>query len=142
MGQVSSYGLLLNVLLWSGHLGRIFSNYTGIKMRKRYFNAIVFLLALVLCAPSVVSAAELKVLDEMGLTRAVKRINNGATVVAQVGNGNAAEAARLSHVDGLAPDISGTRQADGSFVFSGVTEGTWRLVVNGSDVVVSRVRIE
>jgi len=110
-------------------------------MWRKHSKIFLILLIVSLFLPTISFAGELKVLDSMGLTRAVKRVDNGASVRVETRNDTATQIS-LTHVDGLAPDISGSRQDDGSYVFRNVTQGSWRLTVEGQDVVISQVRIE
>ena len=97
---------------------------------------------LLMAAPSAF-AGELRILDSMGLTRAVKSVHEQASVRVSTGGGAGAPGAViLSQVDGLAPDINPSKVSDSVVVFEQVPEGAWRIRISSPKVVISEVKID
>ena len=95
-------------------------------------------------APLEISAAELRILDSLGLTRAVKSVEKAAKVIitASIEEDKSQPAdLYLSHVDGLAPDIEGTRNPDKSLLFVEVPEGVWKITAPDQHIIISEVKI-
>jgi hypothetical protein len=91
-----------------------------------------------------VVAEEVKILDSLGLTRAVRTVSDPATVIVRIASekGEPLELQPLlSNVDGIASDIPAVRDSDGNFVFSGLVRGIWQLKDTGEGNLVSEVRI-
>lgn len=102
------------------------------------------LAALLLLCATPVQAAELRILDPMGLTRAVKFVENPVKVIvsATLEEDTAQPAdVLLSHVDGLAPDIEGSRGANKSTTFADVPEGVWKIKAPDQRIIISEVKI-
>ena len=97
------------------------------------------ILALICLSPLTAFAGELRILDSMGLTRAVKFVDEHAKVV--ISTGSDAAGISLSHVDGLAPDIEGKRTSDKSILFADVPEGVWKIKISDQPVAISEVKI-
>ena len=72
-------------------------------------------------------ADQLKILDSMGLTRAIKKIDGSVVVVVKSRPGTSAASLSLINVDGVLPDIAGADAGQGVIRFEGVQEGTWRI---------------
>ncbi len=97
----------------------------------------------VLVVASTACAGELRILDGMGLTRAVKSVRDEGTVAVMTRGGGAAPGAViLSQVDGLAPDINPAKASDTAVVFERVPEGAWRIKTASSKVVITEVKID
>jgi hypothetical protein len=103
------------------------------------FNAILFSLWLLL--PISCFAEQLKILDAMGLTRAVKKTEGPVAVLVRVRAGDSTAALALTNVDGILPDVSGSNDGKGTIRFAGVREGTWRITSAGK-VEIAQVSIE
>lgn len=71
-------------------------------------------------------AAELKLIDELGLIRGITQIEEPAQVMIRPSTSHAGEVPMLKQIDGLKADIVGTPKEDG-FLFLGVAAGTWRI---------------
>lgn len=102
------------------------------------------LLAGVAFSPLCASAGELRILDGMGLTRAVKFVENPAKVIISASlQENKSQPADLflSHVDGLVPDIEGSRNPDKSLTFVDVPEGVWKIKAPDQHIIISEVKI-
>ena len=104
---------------------------------------LLFLFLSTLLIASVASAGELRIVDGLGLTRAVKSIGRDAKVVivASAKGGAALQDLSLVHVDGLASDHEGVAQGEHHFVFNAVEEGAWKIKSSSPQVVVSEVKI-
>lgn len=86
-------------------------------------------------------AGELRVLDSMGLTRAVRSIQNSATVQVTVRSGGEVQNLMLSHIDGLAPNRGPSSVSGETATFRDVPEGSWRISAEGSKPVIAEVKI-
>ena len=84
-------------------------------------------------------ADQLKIVDSVGLTRAVKKIDGPATVVVKARNPT--DKISLNNVDGILPDVEGASDGKGAFRFDGIRDGTWR-IINGDKVEIAQVSIE
>ena len=95
--------------------------------------------------PAVSAAADLKIVDSMGLTRAMKVIDETANVVVRVKKGQEStvgdQSLTLTHVDGIAPDVSGNKRDGGRYEFVGVLPGTW-LVKAPDGIIIAEVKIK
>ena len=82
-----------------------------------------------LCAaiflPLSVMAAEIRIVDANGLTRAVRAVEGGGNVTLHLAN-EGKSGGTLVHTDGLASDISGVARGT-EVVFLKVRNGTWRI---------------
>lgn len=87
------------------------------------------------------SAGELRILDRMGLTRAVKMVEGNASVVIISKSAGAPADIQLAHIDGLAPDIDPASNSKGTVTFTQVPEGTWRVKSEDRQLVISEVKI-
>lgn len=115
-------------------------------MSRRLFIAYVLEVAFCLLHSSGEAyAAEIRIVDPRGLTRALKTLANSSRINATVKASFAAAAGRcplvLSNIDGLNGDVSGVGH-DGWCVFPGVTSGNWQLKTLEQNIVVQEVRIE
>jgi hypothetical protein len=102
------------------------------------------ILVAVLLLPGVSFAGEIRVLDSMGLTRAVKSVEGAAKVVVSAHIDKKSLLAVdvvLSHVDGLAADVEGFPSPDHTIVFSDVPEGVWKIKSSEPELVISEVKI-
>ena len=89
-------------------------------------------------------AGEIRILDSMGLSRAAKYIDgNGKVIISAHAPDNKEQVPDilLSHVDGLAPDIEGTRGPDKSVIFTDVPEGVWKIKAPEQAIVITEVKI-
>jgi hypothetical protein len=108
---------------------------------KRY--AVKWLALLVaLLLPALSSAADLKILDELGLTRAIKPLSAPTTITVDFQTNRNVDGAKLINESGLAGDISGGRLSQSRFQFSGVSPGTWRIQSIPAGSKVQSVKIE
>lgn len=87
-------------------------------------------------------AGEIRVVDGVGLTRAVKSVPEMGTVSVRLKDQHAGPSEwQLINVDGLASDVTGVYSKDREVVFPGVRGGTWRIQSKGTPVPVEAVRI-
>lgn len=101
---------------------------------------------LLLAAPLFAHAAELKIVDNMGLTRAVKEVSESGAVTVELrrtgeADGSAEMKMDLSNVDGIASDINGVAQNSSMFSFQRVPAGTWKIKSSKKNVSISVVKI-
>ena len=83
------------------------------------------------CSSAAAHAADVRIVDEQGLTRAIKTVKTEAEVVIELVTPDSHASFVLSHADGIAGDRPGSVTADGKLHFEGVREGTWRIVSKG-----------
>lgn len=83
--------------------------------------------------------AEIRIIDGLGLTRAVRSVEGPATVQVSV----APKTSRLIlvHADGLAPDQQPNSMLDSTFTFESVPEGTWKVAPSEPNVRIVEVKI-
>lgn len=105
---------------------------------------VLLALVSVVIFPVTVFAADLTVIDSLGLVRAMKSVDTSGRVIVEVvlpeANGNP-KPLLLSNTDGMAPDIVGTRDSQNGYVFEGVSPGTWEIRVRDSKVQIKSVKI-
>lgn len=89
---------------------------------------------------------QLRIIDQIGLSRANKVIGDSARVMVRISGGKREEskrvACRLVDSEGLAADHQGEWSSAGLVVFNDITPGTWRIEVADSSLAVESVRIE
>ena len=71
-------------------------------------------------------AAELRVTDSQGLTRALKNVKAEATLVIEVSDPNA-KSCHASNDDGIAADLEVQVDSNGTCTFRGIAPGSWRI---------------
>ena len=84
---------------------------------------------LMLVSTSSAWAWEIKVVDEQGLTRAVRETVENQTVRIVIAGDEHPLRAVLVNVDGIASDVDGVREDLNTIMFRSVSEGTWRIVL-------------
>lgn len=102
-----------------------------------------------LCAfllPAPACAQEIKILDPLGLVRAIEPVNGSVEVVVDVAPEpgsklSAPLTASLTNVDGLAPEKTANLEPPGRYRFLGVEKGTWRLELGGLGLMVTEVSV-
>lgn len=92
-----------------------------------------------LCTPIIISlfsfanlcqAAPLRIVDHLGLLRAVREVEVSAEIKMTVSESDKdLQEIRLSHVDGLSEDIMGSSAGPNTYIFHGVSYGTWAVLV-------------
>ncbi len=79
------------------------------------------------------SASELKILDSVGLVRAVKVVKNEAKVVLTLQPGTDAGALRgeciATNIDGLAAEQRVSVSTKAECIFAGLSNGSWQITV-------------
>ncbi|MBX7143811.1 MAG: hypothetical protein K1X79_05120 [Oligoflexia bacterium] len=111
-------------------------------MRAHRYGAVLVAILAELALAQVAFAGDLKIVDELGLVRAVKHVSAPVTVRVIAGAGSTGPVKpKLVNVDGLSGDLLGEVQAPGTFVFSKVPEGTWRVSLEGGHAQVAEVKI-
>jgi hypothetical protein len=86
--------------------------------------------------------ADLRIIDELGLTRAVSTASGtGDVSVRLTPEAKGDDRPVLTHVDGISPDISGNPGDEGLYLFQSVGQGTWQIKLPQSDLTISEVTI-
>lgn len=86
-------------------------------------------------------AGDLKIVDDLGLVRAFKRVAAPVSVYVTTGSAQSAAKPSLINVDGLSSEIAATQSKPGTFVFSNVPEGTWRVQFGSAHPQITEVKI-
>ena len=115
-------------------------------MSLRFFYRLLLFSILSATVAAPLQAAEIKIVDSLGLTRAVKSLaSSTADVVLQVkpAADTALEAIiiKLINVDGISPEITGSAEQDGRYRFHNVESGTWRIQLSDSNLRIVDARI-
>ncbi len=100
------------------------------------------LIAAMIFSPAIGIAAEIRVVDGRGLTRAVSRLEPPVTVVVTLKESNAPEdVVTLGNIDGLSGDISSVKEAPQKYIFQVSQGGTWQIkgVLSPADIVEVRI---
>ncbi len=116
----------------------------------KYYRFVCVFVGLILLTlfvvPQGVRADELRIIDQMGLSRAIMMIEKSANVVIEVsssgGSSNGEVVCRLVHSEGLAADHDGEWISSELVVFKNIIPGTWRIEIVGGNFMVESVRIE
>jgi hypothetical protein len=89
---------------------------------------------------------QLQIIDQIGLSRASKMVDDSARVVIKIsggrGQGRKQVACKLVDSEGIAADHQGEWISSGLIVFNDITPGTWRIEVADSALAVESVKIE
>lgn len=106
--------------------------------------SIIFVISVAI--PLRAEADELRVVDSLGLVRAIKSGESYTEVLVTVRSNdgspvNPGSTALLSNVDGISADLSVQLEAPASFRFHGVQRGTWKIVISDPGLLVEEVRI-
>ena len=106
-------------------------------MKLRFLVLPVLLVLMVPCA----YAGQIKIVDQRGLTRAVRKVPDKARVIIKVNTAteNASEIT-LSNIDGMGGDVAGRAGESTQIVFENISEGTWE-IRGAKKVAVSEVKI-
>ena len=91
-------------------------------------------------------AAELRVIDNLGLTRAVSSIGESAVItISLLPDGKESHQEEitvvLSNIDGLSPDLKGQPSNRLQYIFNRVRNGTWRIILEPAGLKVGEVKI-
>ena len=90
-----------------------------------YFGVVTIFCCGALILPASGMAADIRIVDANGLTRAVRTVKDSAIVTLHLAK-EPRSGGTLVHTDGLASDIRGMAQKT-EVVFSHVRNGTWRI---------------
>ena len=95
--------------------------------------SLIILLTLLLTSTAL--AERLRIVDQKGLTRAVRSIDKPASVVVSLKN--AAESVSLIQTNGVAAEIPGQAVGKNTVQFNNVSPGTWKLSWTGKTKVLN-----
>ncbi|MEZ4754783.1 MAG: hypothetical protein R3A13_10840 [Bdellovibrionota bacterium] len=102
---------------------------------------LLFIAFSLLCVPSLVFA-ELRVLDESGLTRAIHFTTEPASIKINISSNDTNNIhVKLVNVDGLAADIESIYY-DEELVIPEVSQGSWQISLQPKSAVITSVKIE
>ncbi|MCB0332524.1 MAG: hypothetical protein KDD55_03425 [Bdellovibrionales bacterium] len=87
----------------------------------------LLLLSVLFIVPGSVLASDLRVIDALGLTRAVMKVSSPQVVHVSFQKNDNLESAVLKSQDGVVPHISGSPAGNSSVVFHNVPAGTWQV---------------
>lgn len=135
--------------IWERLFGMVCGQFNFSFFGKHYRLVCTFVglvLLILFVVPEGVSADELRIIDQVGLSRAIMMIEKPANVVIEVssngGSSNREIVCKLIHSEGLAPDHNGEWISSKSIVFKNIIPGTWRIEIVGGNFMVESVRIE
>ncbi len=106
---------------------------------RRYSFYTLFLLFFLL--PQAVYAIEVRVVDTLGLTRAVQHYSKPVTINIEVEDGQTVEALELKAYGAVDVEIAGSQVGAVDFRFSEVPAGTWSIVTKPKSVKIKSVKI-
>jgi hypothetical protein len=104
------------------------------------FLPLSFFLLTIFFSAEIAFSQELRIIDNIGLTRAVKHVQGPSRVVLDIRSEEQELALKLIHSEGFFPELPASRD-NSSYVFSEVPAGTWRISTPAEHTVI-RVRIE
>lgn len=92
---------------------------------------------------SLAKAEEIRVVDRAGLVRAMSDIHDSCKVIVKykAPNNNTPKQADLQNIDGIASDIHGTSEAQGTVVFRNVNHGVWKVILQPQELSIVDVSI-
>ena len=104
-----------------------------------YFFAVLVVLFFTVPA----AATEIKIIDSMGLIRAIKKYNskNQLTVVVKDSNGSFPANIRISNLDGLAQEQTLPHTGNGRYVYKNLPPGTWKIILPDKSLSLQEVKI-
>ena len=113
---------------------------------RRRHGFLTVLLALLIQIPSATWAAEVRVVDERGLLRAVRSVKSKAQILIKIqrstSESSSPKSLTLTSADGIAGDVEAAPQSEGEYRASGIEGGTWKILAGGKSIVVTKVTIE
>ena len=98
-------------------------------LKRQLLKFLLISFVLIFLAALELYADELRIIDDRGLTRAIKDINAPAEVTA-VFSDSFKGTVKLESVDGISSDISAKTESKTEVLFSNVPNGLWRLKVD------------
>ena len=105
----------------------------------------VLMIVGIVLLPASGQTSELRIVDQQGLNRAVKVIQDRANVIVDLTDQTAdskALSCRLVHTEGLASDLPCQSINNQRIVFRNVSPGTWRIEIAGDNAAIGTVKIE
>jgi hypothetical protein len=102
---------------------------------------VIFLNSAMLALSTTAQAGELRIIDAQGLIRAVKDIQDEATVTVRLSQAVTSDAALLSPINGLSGDLKGRPVKEDAIQFERVSAGSWKIVVKTPGISVRAVEL-
>ena len=121
-------------------MAHIIEKISGLSKFALIFVGIISFLPVLVLISSASHAAELRIVDQRGLTRAIKDIQNTANVVVVL-ESEIDGAVKLRSVERIASDIQPNLKSKKKIIFPNVSSGHWRLEFENKQIP-KEVRIE